>query len=134
MDDSVTGAARRSSGGAAAELGLVAGGEPGDVGADAAIVVGEPGECLVDEVEWRGLTAPGQEELDRLVRHLADGVGRVPGEGVGGDGLGLAAEDPVELVLGDEQLLVTQPLPEHLEALGDRDHEVVDEVGVEHDG
>ena len=108
-----------------AQVGLAARTEPGDVVAELARLVGEPGERLVDEVGRGRFAAPVEQQLDRLVRHLAAGASRRPREGVGGEVVGLAVEHAGDRVLGDEQLGVTEPGAE----LGERGIGVVTELG-----
>ena len=86
-----------------AQVGLVARSEAGHVVAELVRLVGESGECLVDEVDGGRLAPPAEEELDRLVRHLPPSTSRAPREVVGGEVVGLAAEHAGDAVLGDEQ-------------------------------
>ena len=59
-----------------AQVGLVAGGQGGDPVADAAVVVGESGEGVVDELRRRRLAAPVELQLDGPVGDLAARDGR----------------------------------------------------------
>ena len=92
--------------GAAAQVGLVGRAEGGDPLADAAVLVGEAGHGLVDEVDRRRLAAPVEQQLDRLVRHLAAGDGRRPGERLGrrGGGSRTAARRPTLNLVTDRWL------------------------------
>ena len=62
--------------GLAAQVGGLALRQAGDVVADAALLVGQPGQRLVDDVGGGRLATPVEQQLDRLVGDGALGPGR----------------------------------------------------------
>ena len=111
-----------------------AGESAGDPGADAALLVGQAGHCLVDQIRRVRLAPPRQQQLDRPVRHLALRRGRLPLEVVGQQVELLAVEHRGDLVLGDEHLLVRlQAFGEVVERHTHLGADVGDEIGIEHE-
>ena len=115
------------------EVGAIGLGQSGDPVAEARVVVGEPGDRLVDHVGGHRIAAPVDQQLDRPVGDLTTGDSGRPGERLVVEVLNLAPEHARHTVLAHEHRLVTEPLGEQLEGLFDVGPQRRHEGGVEHD-
>ena len=119
--------------GPAAQVGFVAGRKRGDPVADVAVVVGEAGDGVVDELGRRRLAAPVELQLDGPVGDLAARHGRGPGERLGLEEVRLARQHLRQRALVDVQLVAVETFGELIEAVSGVGAQLGDEGRIEHD-